>query len=95
MGLGGPAGRVHDITTARELVLAILRPFPKDLPVLADSGCECAGCGVHVPVKNPAGGRELDLDTRTRNALLRSLRCLGARGLALMSQRRRTLRYVR
>jgi hypothetical protein len=84
-------GGVHDITAARELVLAILRPFLKDLPVLADSGYEGAGCGVHVPVKNPAGGRELDLDNRTRNALLRSLRCLGERGFALMSKRWRTL----
>jgi DDE superfamily endonuclease len=87
-------GGVHDITAVRELVLAILRPFLKDLPVLADSGYEGAGCGVHVPVKNPAGGRELDLDTRTRNALLRSLRCLGERGFALMSQRWRTLQRV-
>ena len=87
-------GGVHDITAARELVLAILRPFLKDLPVLADSGYEGAGCGIHVPVKSPAGGRELDLDTRTRNALLRSLRCLGERGFALMSQRWRTLQRV-
>jgi hypothetical protein len=83
-------GGVHDITAARELVLAILRPFLKDLPALADCGYEGAGCGVHVPVRNPAGGRELDLDTRTRNALLRSLRCLGD----LMSQRWRTLQRV-
>ena len=87
-------GGVHDITAARELVLAIVRPFLKDLPVLADCGYEGAGCGVHVPVKNPAGSRELDLDTRTRNALLRSLRCLGERGFALMSQRWRTLQRV-
>jgi len=32
----------------------------------ADSGYEGAGAGVHVPVKKPAGGRELDPDTRTR-----------------------------
>jgi hypothetical protein len=42
-------------------------------------------------VKNPAGGRELDLDTRTRNE---PLRCLGERGSALMSQRWRTLQRV-
>jgi hypothetical protein len=87
-------GGVHDITAARELVLAILRPFLKDLPVLADAGYEGAGCGVHVPVKNSGGGKELDLDTRTRNELLRSLRCLGERGFALMSQRWRTLQRV-
>jgi hypothetical protein len=48
---------------------------------------------VHVPVKNPARG-ELDPDTKTRNALLRSLRYPGERGFALMSQRWRTLRRV-
>jgi hypothetical protein len=87
-------GGVHDITAAREHVLAILRPFLKDMPALADSGYEGAGCGIHVPVKRPAGGGELDLNTRTRNALLCSLRCLGERGLALMSQRWRTLQRV-
>jgi hypothetical protein len=87
-------GGVHDITAAREQVLDIIRPFLGDLPVLADSGYEGAGHGVHVPVRKPAGGRELDLDTRTRNALLRSLRCLGERGFALMSQRWQTLQRV-
>jgi DDE superfamily endonuclease len=62
--------------------------------VLAGSGYEGAGHGVHVPVRKPAGGGELDLDTRTRNALLRSLRCLGERGFALLSQRWRTLQRV-
>ena len=71
-----------------------MRPFLKNLPVLADSGYEGAGHGVHVPVKKPAGGRELDLDTRTRNALLRSLRCLGERGFALLSQRWQALQRV-
>jgi hypothetical protein len=84
-------GGVHDITAAREHALAILRPSLKDLPVLADSGYEGAGCGIHVPVRRPAGGGELDLNTRTRNALLR---CLGERGFALMSQRWRTLQRV-
>ena len=87
-------GGTHDITADREHVLAILRPCLTDLPVLADSGYEGAGCGVHVPARKPAGGRELDLNTRTRNALLRSLRCLGERGFALLSQRWRTLQRV-
>jgi hypothetical protein len=87
-------GGVHDITAAREHVLAILRAYLKDLPVLADSGYEGAGCGVHVQVKKPAGGGELDLGTRSRNALLCSLRCLGERGFALMPQRWRTLQHV-
>jgi len=87
-------GGVHDITAAREHVLAILRPYLNDLPVMADSGYEGAGCGVHVPVRKPPGGGELDLDTRARNALLCSLRCLGERRFALMSQRWRTLQRV-
>jgi len=44
-------------------------------------------------VKKPASG-ELDIDTRTRNALLRSLRYQGERGFALMSQRWRALQRV-
>jgi hypothetical protein len=48
---------------------------------------------VHVPVRKPARG-ELDIKTKTRNALLRSLRYQGERGFALMSQRWRTLQRV-
>ncbi|MEO3805221.1 transposase family protein [Nonomuraea sp. B1E8] len=58
-------------------------------------GYEGAGTGVHVPIKQPADGRELDVDTRTRNALLRCLRCLDERGFALLEQRWRTLQHVR
>jgi hypothetical protein len=86
-------GSTHDVTAARELVLPQARPYLKDLPFLADSGYEGAGAGVHVPVRKPASG-ELDIDTKTRNALLRSLRYQGERGFALMSQRWRVLRHV-
>jgi DDE superfamily endonuclease len=86
-------GSVHDLTAARDLVLPQARPYLKDLPFLADSGYEGAGAGVHVPVKKPAKG-DLDPDTKTRNALLRSLRYQGERGFALMSQRWRTLQRV-
>jgi hypothetical protein len=48
---------------------------------------------VLVPVKKPARG-ELGVDTKTRNALLRSLRYQGERGFALMSQRWRALQHV-
>jgi DDE superfamily endonuclease len=84
-------GSTHDLT-AREHVLPQARPYLQDLPVLADSGYE--GAGVHVPVQKPAGGGELDPDTKTRNALLRSLRYQGERGFALMSQRWLTLQRV-
>jgi hypothetical protein len=86
-------GSTHDLTAAREHVLPQARPYLKELPILADSGYEGAGAGVHVPVKKPAGG-ELDPDTKTRNALLRSLRYQGERGFALMSQRWQTLQRV-
>jgi len=86
-------GSTHDLTAARELVLPEARPYLGKLPFLADSGYEGAGPGVHVPVKRPASG-ELDIDTRTRNALLRSLRYQGERGFALLSQRWRALQRV-
>ena len=86
-------GSTHDLTAARELVLPEARPYLNDLPILADSGYEGAGAGVHVPVRKPARS-ELDTDTKTRNALLRSLRYQGERGFALMSQRWRALQRV-
>jgi hypothetical protein len=78
-------GNTHDLTAARELVLPQARPYLTDLPFLADSGYEGAGAGVQVPVRKLAGIKELHPDTRTRNALLRSLRYQGERGFALMS----------
>ena len=87
-------GNVHDLAAARENVLGVLRPFLDAMPVLADPGYEGAGHGVHVPVKKPAGVKELDIDTRARNALLRSVRCLGERGFALLTQRWKTLQHV-
>jgi hypothetical protein len=75
-------------------VLTTLRPFTKRMPVLADSGYEGAGHGILVPTKQPATGSELDIDTRTRNALLRSLRCLCERGFAILTQRWRVLQHI-
>ena len=87
-------GNVHDLAAARENVLAVLRPCLDAMPALADPGYEGAGHGVHVPVRKPAGVKELDINTRARNALLRSARCLGERGFAPLTQRRRTLQHV-
>ena len=87
-------GNVHDLAAAREHVLAVVRPFLEAMPLLADPGYEGAGHGVHVPVKKPAGVKELDINIRARNALLRSARCLGERGFALLTQRWRTLQHV-
>ncbi len=93
----GPAepGSVHDITAARRHALpALYRAAARGMPTLADSGYEGSGIGVLVPVKNPAENQDLDLGTRTRNALLRDLRCRGERGFALLTQRWAALQHV-
>ena len=64
------------------------------LPTLADGGYDGAGIGVNTPVKQPIDGHELDVDSRTYNALLRGLRCLGERGFALLVDRWRALRHI-
>ncbi len=88
-------GSVHDITAARTHALPALYPAAAaGLPALADPGYDGAGIGVHIPVKQPAGGRDLDINTRTRNAVLRSMRCLGERGFALLTGRWRTLQHI-
>jgi hypothetical protein len=88
-------GSVHDITAARAHALpGLYRAAAAGLPCLADPGYEGAGIGVHIPVKQPADGREPDIDTRTRNAIQRSLRCLGERGFALLTGRWRTLQHI-
>jgi hypothetical protein len=88
-------GSVHDITAARIHALpGLYRAAATGLPTLADPGYDGAGIGIHIPVKQPADGRDLDIGTRTRNAMLRSLRCLGERGFALLTQRWRTLQHI-
>lgn len=88
-------GGIHDLTAAREHVLgALYAAAGRGLPTLADPGYEGAGIGVHTPVKQPADKSELDIDTRACNTLLRSLRCLGERGFALLTGRWRTLQHV-
>jgi hypothetical protein len=62
--------------------------------LITDPGYDGTGIGIVMPVKQPADGRDLDIDTRTRNAIQRSLRCLGERGFALLSQRWRTLQHI-
>jgi hypothetical protein len=88
-------GSVHDLTAARVHAFPALYPAAAaGLPTLADPGYDGAGLGILIPVKQPSGGRELDVNTRTRNAIQRSLRCLGERGFALLNQRWRTLQHI-
>jgi hypothetical protein len=93
----GPAepGSVHDLTAARRHALpALYRAAALGMPTLADLGYEGAGTGILTPVKKPAGNQELDTGTRTRNALLRDLRCRGERGFALLTQRWAVLQHI-
>jgi hypothetical protein len=88
-------GSVHDITAARVHAFGALYAAAADgLPTLADPGYDGAGIGIHIPVKQQPGGRDLDINNRTRNALQRSLRCLGERGFALLTQRWRALQHI-
>jgi hypothetical protein len=64
------------------------------LPTVTDLGYDGAGIGVRIPVRQPAGGRDLDINTRTRNTLLRSLRGLRERGFALPTGRWRNLQHI-
>ena len=88
-------GSVHDLVVARDQVLgALYAAAARGLPTLADSGYEGAGQGVYTPVKKPADGHQLHVDNRAYNMLLRSIRCLGERGFALLTQRWRVLQGV-
>ncbi len=51
-------GSVHDITAARLHALPALHWAAADLPTLADPGYDGAGIGIHIPVKQPADGRD-------------------------------------
>lgn len=90
-------GHRHDLTCARAGgVLAALywSASQLDLPTLADSGYDGAGHGVHTPIKQPGGSQVLAPDNQTYNALLRSVRCRGERGFALLTGRWRALRRI-
>jgi hypothetical protein len=62
------------------------------LPSLADAGYDGAGQGIRTPIKQPGAGQFLALDNQTYNTLLRSIRCRGERGFALLTGRWRALR---
>lgn len=86
-------GAVHDLTAARKLALPAVYPHAvRGLPVLADKGY--TGAGIHIPIRNPAGGQVLAADTRTRNGPINGLRTLAERGVALLKTRWRTLNKI-
>lgn len=87
-------GGTADIEAARRQVLPAAYPFARTTPILADPGYQGAGHGILVPFKQPADGRQLAIDNRTYNALLRAMRCLGERGFALMTERWTALQHI-
>jgi DDE superfamily endonuclease len=87
-------GSTHDLTAARELVLAIAWHYTADMPILADGGYDGAGCGVLTPIPHRTDGIPLHINARTYNKLLRSLRCLGERGFAVLTERWKALEHV-
>ncbi|MBB4929531.1 hypothetical protein F4561_000351 [Lipingzhangella halophila] len=78
-------------------VLPLLRQAAKQgLIVLADLGYEGAGAGVRVPVKRPGSinPERLSADNKTANLLLRGIRAIGERAMALLVGRWRLLRHT-
>lgn len=89
-------GHLHDLTRAPRLDVTGAPYWAAStlgLPTLADSGYEGTGQGIHTPYKQPTDSRRLAVDNRAYNAALRSMRCLGERGFAIIAGRWRTLRH--
>ena len=84
---------MHDQIAARTHALPALYHAATGLPTLAYPGYYGAGMSIHMPVKQPSDGHDLDISTRTRNAIQRSLRCLGERRFVLLTGRWRTLQH--
>ena len=90
-------GHLHDLTCAQELDITAALYWAASqlhLPTLADSGYEGVGRGIHTPYKQPADGHRLAVDNRAYNAVLRSMRCVGERGFAILVGRWKTLRHT-
>jgi DDE superfamily endonuclease len=88
-------GHVNDLGAARDGgILPALALFTAAMPALADGGYEHAGHGIHAPVSKNKGLTALDIDTQARNALIRSVRCKGERGFALLTQRWQALKHT-
>ncbi|MFI6400490.1 transposase family protein [Rhodococcus coprophilus] len=82
-------GSTRDLVAVgdRRITGALYVAAAKYLVALADKGYQGAGIGSHTPTKAPADGDVLAADSRCRNQLLTSLRCLGERAAALLTIR--------
>jgi hypothetical protein len=90
-------GHLHDLTCAQhhDITGALYWAASQlHLPTLADAGYHGTGIGIHTPYKQPSNSQRLAIDNRAHNQLLRSMRCLGERGFAILTGRWRTLRHT-
>ena len=88
-------GSVHDITAARTHALpALYAAAAAGLTILADAGYDGASPAIHIPAKPRRNRPALSINARTRNMLLRSVRCRGERGFALLKGRWRTPKRI-
>jgi hypothetical protein len=88
-------GSVHDITAARTHALpALYHAAANGLTVLADAGYDGVSPAIHIPAKQRRTHPPLGVNALTRNMLLRSVRCQGERGFALLKGRWRTLKRI-
>ena len=90
-------GSTADITAARLHVFPLVhKATTEGLVLLADSGYEGAGVGVRTPIKRPpeVDERRWHADNRAHNRLLRGLRCIGERAMAVLTGRWRVLRHT-
>ncbi|GAB2484101.1 hypothetical protein [Nocardiopsis aegyptia] len=86
---------MNDLPAARTHVLGALCAWAaQGLPRLADLGYQSVGIGVTTPSSRRLTGPPLGLDNSTLNKLQRGVRCLGERGFALITQRRRLLQHI-
>ena len=84
-------GSTHDITAAREHVLAALYPAAAaGLKTLADKGYVGAGIGILVPIK----GSNLAPDNRARNTMISALRAPAERANALLKRTWKALERI-
>jgi hypothetical protein len=89
-------GREHDTTCARThgLIDALNRlAATLDIPTLTDLGYENAGPGFRHPVKKPKG-RELDLEKKAFNKMIRGIHGVAERANALLKVTFKALRRV-
>lgn len=91
----GEPGPVHDITAARTHARpALYAAVPAGLAALAGAGYHGASPAIAIPAAQRRNRPPLDISARTRNMLLRPVRCRGERGFALLKGRWRALKHV-